>query len=89
MVTTNICPQLASTDPSYGLPLFHSYDSPCTKTSTGYLAGLPLPADEEDVDDDEEDELEPPLPDDEEPAEEDDELPEESRDPTVKYTETN
>jgi len=73
------------------LPLFHSYDSPCTKTSTGYLAGPPLPADEDDDEDDEEDELEPPLPDeeeDEEPADEAEELPEESRDPTVKYRES-
>lgn len=38
MVTTNIWPKLANTEPSYGLPLFHSYDSPCTKTITGNLA---------------------------------------------------
>lgn len=79
MVTTNICPQLASTEPSQGLPLFHSYDSPWTNTSTGYLLAPPLDEEEEDDDDDDDDDEEEELP---------EELPElllvESREPTAK-----
>lgn len=92
MVTTNICPQLASTDPSQGLPLFHSQDSPCTNTSTGYLAGPPPPdEDDEDEDEDEDEEEELPLfpPDVDDPEDEEEELLEESREPTVKCTQRN
>lgn len=34
---------LANTRPSYGFPEFHSNDSPCIKTSTGYLRTILLP----------------------------------------------
>lgn len=37
MVMTITFPYAAKTVPSYGLPEFHSNDSPCMKIKTGYF----------------------------------------------------
>lgn len=64
------------------MPLFHSYDSPWTNTSTGYLLAPPPDEEEEDDDDDDDDDEEEELP--ELPPEELPLLPVESREPTAK-----
>lgn len=36
------CPWAAKTDPSYGFPEPHSYESPCIHTITAYGASTPV-----------------------------------------------